>query len=480
MRHFFRFLPAPILQSLTYGSAIAITKGFGFLLIPFLTHYLEPADYGRLDILQTLADLLTIVLACGLGDCLFRYAAKDNKELISSLYNISLIITISSIIITQLAAPILLSLLPGDITLLQFRLILLTICFSPSILIPLSWLRLEGHAFKFFKLNVGRTFAQATAVIILLSMGYGLTGVLVGGCLVTIIAFISLFFIMKKNDVTLFRIYRFKKYFHYGSPLILVGLSGFILGSFDRLILANAVGPAEMAIYALAAKFALVTALLVQPFDMWWTPIRFKTLKEENGKHKCAQMIRFGIYYTLLMAAGVTSIAPILLTIVVPESYHGAIQYIPYLSGLMAIHLSTNILNLGCYAGKTTKAPMIIDMISAAIALTGYLTLIPIFEIMGAVYATSIALSFRLITTIIVSQKSHLLPLRLFILLPSLIPLSLFIVFSSNINSELFTVITGSLLGLISIAIAIHHKVIDLPTQWKNFVVTKVRKLVST
>ena len=61
-------------QSLTYGFGLAAGKAVSLLLVPVFTHFLSPADYGRLDVLQTLADLLSIVIAFGLSDTLYRFA----------------------------------------------------------------------------------------------------------------------------------------------------------------------------------------------------------------------------------------------------------------------------------------------------------------------------------------------------------------------------------------------------------------------
>jgi len=464
VKKFLTKLPLPVLQSLIYGIAIALSKGVGFLLIPVLTHYLEPADYGRLDILQTLADLLTIVFACGLGDCLFRFAKdQDNLKLVSSLYSIALIISAVTVVLTQVIAPYVMELLPGSITLVQMRLILLTICLSPSILIPLSWLRLQGKAGEFFKNSVGRTMVQSCLVVLFLTQGNGLTGVLWAGTITSIAATLRLYFLMKNEDVSLFKFTNVSKYFVYGSPLIMVGIAGFILGSFDRLILASVVGPAEMAIYALAAKFALVVALLAQPFDMWWTPVRFKTLKEKNGIQKCANTCRLGIIYITGVAVFVAAVSPVILVYIVPISYHGAAQYIPFLCGLIAVHLITNILNLGCYSAKTTKTPMFIDIFAALLALVGYILLIPTFEIMGTIYATTIALSIRLILMMWVGQKTKFIPYDTKII-SSLVALPvLFLISSTLIENSIFYMIIGFILIAFSIVMVILLDIISIP-----------------
>jgi len=296
-----------------------------------------------------------------------------------------------------------------------------------------------------------------------LTQGNGLTGVLWAGTITSTAATLRLYFLMKNEKVSLFNFTNISKYFVYGGPLIMVGIAGFILGSFDRLILASVVGPAEMAIYALAAKFALVVALLAQPFDMWWTPVRFKTLKEKNGVQKCADTCRLGIVYITGITVFVASLAPVMLVYIVPISYHGAVQYIPFLCGLMAVHLITNILNLGCYSAKTTKSPMFIDIFSALLALIGYMILIPAFDIMGTIYATTIALTIRLTLMVWIGQKTKFIPYNVKTIGSLVILPVLFLISSTWIENNILYMALGFLLMVFSTLLLVYFNVISIP-----------------
>lgn len=305
--------------------------------------------------------------------------------------------------------------------------------------------------------------------IILLTIGFGLNGVLFSSMAITLIAFLVSFRIMVKSGICLFQFSDIKRYLSYGSPLIFVGMAGFVLGSFDRLILAEYIGPADMAIYAVACKFALIVALLAQPFDMWWTPIRFKTLRTKDGSNKCRNTIQLGIIYIMIMAIIVTAASPVILNLIVHESYHKAVEYIPYLCGLMAVHLITNMINLGCYAGKSPKSVMVIDIISAGVAACLYFLFIPQYGAMGAIYASTIALAFRLISTFIASQIEYKIPYRLVEILFCASPPTLFIIFGAQINS-LFVII---ILAIISIALCLSIALITQIVHVSNTIKTR-------
>lgn len=411
-------LPTPVRHSLIYASALAFSKALALIMVPVATNFLTPEDYGRLDVLQTLADLLSIVIGMGLAETLFRFAGSaeddvERKKASANIFGLAICLGTFSLVLGQLLAGQVSMWLPGNIAETEARLILASLSMVGTILVPLSWLRMQGRAWSYFAGTAGRVALQVTIAVPLLFMGFGVTGVLSATLISAIILCLWMIRAQWKDTGISFEFSRFKAYSMYGGPLIFVGISGFILGSFDRWILADAVGTAEMAQYALAAKFGLITAVLIQPFDLWWHPRRFSCIKEENGRMRCASIATIGIAIAIISTLIIAAIGPSMVRILTPETYHQSIVYIPWLAALAALHNANSNLGFGAMSENTTVRPAIIDGLAAGLALLGYLLLIPIFHAWGAIIATSIALSLRLITTYIVSQRALLLPYRL-------------------------------------------------------------------
>jgi O-antigen/teichoic acid export membrane protein len=411
-------VPLALRQSLIYGLALAAVKSVSLLMVPVFTHFLEPADYGRLDILQTLADLFSIVIGVGLADTLFRFAGsaeteKERRASAANLFGFSIIVGIIALIATQISAPVVAALLPGDVSVVQTRLILGTLAMSGISLFLLSWLRMRDKSVLYLSSSLGRVVLQAGGAAMLLWLGMGVTGVLVAGLIAASALALGLSIWCLRHTGISFEAARYKTYLLYGGPLVLTGMAGFILGSFDRWILADAIGPAAMAEYALAAKMALITAFAIQPFDLWWLPNRFKILKSQNGLEKCGRAVGIGVTIAVAAAVGVALGGPAVILLVTPETYHGAVVYVPYLAALAAVHAVTTMFNLGVMSGETTFRPLLIDSTAAAAAVVGYLTLIPAYGGYGAIAATAIALTGRLVVTYRISQKILHIPYRL-------------------------------------------------------------------
>lgn len=408
-------LPAAVQHSLIYAAALALSKGFALIMVPIATHYLTPADYGRLDILQTLADLLSIVIGMGLAETLFRFAGSEadsaqRKTAAANIFGMAICLGALALILSQLFADTIARLLPGDITELEARLILASLSMVGTILVPLAWLRMQEKPWLYLIGTAGRVGLQVTVAVPLLMLGLGVTGVLLATLWSAICLCGYLVWRQLRDTGIRFDFARFKAYGAYGGPLIFVGVAGFILGSFDRWILAGSVGTAEMALYALAAKFGLITAVLIQPFDLWWHARRFSCVKEVGGHARCARIGSMGVVIAFGSALVIAATGPGIVRLLTPESYHASIVYIPWLAALAALHNITSTLNFGAMSQKTTLRPAAIDGVAAGIALAGYLALIPTYHAWGAIMATSLALSVRLLATYYVSQRALHLP----------------------------------------------------------------------
>ena len=456
----FNFIPHSLRQSVLYALALFFSKGIGFLMIPVFTHYLEPADYGRLDVLQTLADLLSIVLIMGLSDALFKFygEAQDEQEkskIAANIFGIALFLCVVSTVLLQCFAPIFSTLLPGDVTLLQTRFILLSLSVSSCLLIPLCWYRMKDDAVSYFSAATGRVVMQAGLSFYFLYAGFGVTGVMAAGAVASLFWAVKTSIDFLRDHGAEFDFEYWKKFLLYGSPLILTGLAGFVLGSFDRWILAEIAGPAVMAKYALAAKFGLLTVLLVQPIDLWWQPKRFEVLNQTGGARRCAKTISIGLVITALSIICITAGAPLVITLMTPVTYHDSIQYVPFLSALAGLHGATMLVNIGIYNVKVTKWPAIIDMSAAAIAFAGYVVLIPHFAAWGAIGATTIALSLRFFATFMLSQRIAPLPYNL----KALSGLLMLIVITIRIFAHGFDLVTHIALGMAWFSVVILYSV---------------------
>lgn len=410
-------LPSGLRNAAAYAAALVAAKTVSFLMIPVFTHFLSPADYGRLDVLQTLADLLSVVIGLGLADTLFRFAGSatsdgDRRYVAGSLYGFALVTGFIFLVLVQSVAPVVHSMLPADVGIVETRIILASLSFSAIILVPLGWLRLTDRAGLYFLGTAGRAVLQASLAATFLMLGLGIMGVLVAG----LIACLSLAGVLSITHVretgTPFRGRAWGGFAKYGGPLVLSGIAAFVIGSCDRWILAASFGPENLAPYAVAAKFAMMTAMLLQPFEMWWFSKRFSVLAVAEGELRSARFAETGLAIICVAILAVSAAGPLIINFMTPVAYHGAIAYLPWMCGLVGLRAATNLVNFGLYTGVTTLRIFYIEAASAGLAIVLFFLIIPQHGAWGAIVATGIVLTVRLLVTYHMAQRKRPMPYR--------------------------------------------------------------------
>lgn len=396
-------------NTLYYAAAIAIGKGISFLMIPIITRQIPIDEYGVLEIIMALCDIGSIMLGLGLAESLYRFAGTassitEKKKVAANLFSLSLYLCIVFIVIGQLLTPYIHSLLPAEIDIINIRIVMVTLALTSCIMIPLSWLRMQDRAALFLALSAGKAVMQTGLILLFLYYDMGITAILLGGLITDLILVGILIYLQWKDTKISFSYQSLYKFVPYSFPLIIAGIAEFFLGSCNRFILAANVSIETLAIYGIAAKFALATALLIEPFNMWWIPRRFQTLSEDNGKIQSAYAVNIGLAYIIAVSLFIAIIGPICVILLTPEPYHAATQYIPIMSFIMGVHYSTNIINIGCYIHKNTILPTAINIFSAVVAITAYMWLIPIYGIEGAIIAALIAYVTRFFIFYFTSQ----------------------------------------------------------------------------
>ncbi len=444
-------IPHSFKEQLTYSAGIVLTKLVAIIMLPVFTHYLSPGDYARLDIIQTLANLTGLVIAFGLADSLFRFAGETSEPVVrrhmaANIFALAVIALFVGTLLTQLLAPFISRLLPGEITLFQTRAILASLSVTACISVPLAWLRMQGRAGLFFIATAVWTVCQAGASAIALFLGYGVDGVLLSGLFCSIVLALVLSIYQYCSTGISFSTSLSFAQARFGGMLVLAGIATFIIESSGRWMLASESGVQVLAEYALAWKVGIMALLFTEPFAMWWLPKRFAVLNEE-GKQQCASTTEVGVVIALVSVVAISCAGPLLVTVLSPKEYHNAIQYIPAFAVLAGIKAVTNLFTTGILTEKKTLWPIYIDSSSAFIALVCNLVFIPYFQAWGAIIALSIAFITRLFLYLIIGQGVNFIPYQLYrmgllLFITMIVPLV-----ACQAESPIITMLLGTLGG---------------------------------
>jgi len=412
-------------QSALYGLSIFLMKGISLVMLPVYTSYIIPSDYGRLEVLVVFSNIVSIILGFGLVEALYRFVGladglEQKKRHAAECLFIASIITAISYTIFHFYSKELLTFLPGNISENELYLLGIALSFGGLINIPLAWLRITERAGLFFTISMLKVILQVSLTFYWLIDGWGITSILASGAVSSVIVAIILCFIQLKETKILFSIKHIKSIVIYAGPIFIGGAATFTLSGMDRWLLADHFGATEIAAYAIAIKFALVPALLIQPFTLWWFPKRFSVLKEHDGKNINAHFAIVGAIISVLICGVLGLLGPLLIKYLTPVAYHSAIVILPWLLLCTLLKMLSDLLNLGCFVEKSSKVQMNINLVASAVGGLLLILLVPVFRVNGALIALIVAGVIRLVLFYYFSQKKIYLPYKFGYLYPAI------------------------------------------------------------
>lgn len=412
-------------QTALYGLSIFLMKGISLIMLPIYTSYLQPADYGRLEVLVVFSNMISIVLGFGLVEALYRFVGladgidKKQRHAAECLF-VAAIIAIISYAIFHFYANALLPYLPTGITENELYLLGVALSVGGLINIPLAWLRITERAALFFTISMVKVLLQVGLTFYWLVNGWGITSILAAGAVSAVIVAIILCVIQVKETNISFSTKNLKSIIYYAGPIFIGGAATFTLSGMDRWLLAEHFGATEIAAYAIAIKFALVPTLLIQPFTLWWFPKRFSVLKKHDGKNINAHFSVLGAIISVLICGGLGLLGPLLIQHLTPTEYHGAITILPWLLLCTLLKMLSDLLNLGCFVEKSSQQQMNINLIACGFGGLLLIMLVPLFKVEGALFALITANAIRMALFYHFSQKKIYLPYKFGYLYPAI------------------------------------------------------------
>ncbi len=410
-----RRLPQAMQDAAWYGASLGWTKALAMLTLPFLTAYLMPADFARIELLSSAAEIAALFACAGLVDTAYRFAGAGGEaggRAAGEILGLALVLAATGLGLTWLLAPHIAAHMPLAVRPREILLLGIAVSLESLIAVPMAMLRITGRAGRYALTASARATLQSGLVVVLLVSGFGVAGVLGAGAIAAVSAAVVLTAAQRRETGLRVQPAQWGRLLAYGVPLIGSGLASFVLGTADRWLLAGHVSAQSLGHYALAAKISLIAALLTQPFELWWYPRRLAVLAAAGGAARSARIASAGLVLTMLAAAATACAGPILIRALTPVSYHAAIIYVPLLAACLALQSAGSLVNVGCYARRTGMVPMAINGAAAVVALAGYVLFIPHHGIDGAIGATLAAQSVRLVLFYGVAQRLVALPWR--------------------------------------------------------------------
>lgn len=405
-----------IKQSIIYLTASLASKAVPFLLLPILTVYLTPSEFGYIALFQvlfTVSQALYGGINVNISRTYFTFTENRYRTYLSAVLFVMLVQSLLILVIYPISY---FSFPPIAFLQLESVIWFPVVCaLGMSYQIYLTELRTKSKATQFAYLEFGLAgIGLGLSLYLIMQVELGWLGRLIGILLPLAIfgsgALIKL--IKSAHYEAKFFWHDVKDTFTVSFPLVPHVIAATALSSMDRIFIEQMLGIEKVGIYTVGYQFGMVVMLFTDAFLKAWQPWFFKTLHSDNPTAKSA-VVRYTYYYLIVLSVGAFCyglIASWLVPFVIGEQFHSATSVIlPVCLGYVAFGAYQIFFPYLVHAKKTIYLVAITPVAALVNGLLNYWA-IPIYGIEGAAYATIGAYIISAILVFVISTKLVQMP----------------------------------------------------------------------
>jgi O-antigen/teichoic acid export membrane protein len=400
-----------------YTLSSLISRAVPFFMLPIMTKYLSPEQYGVVATVMVLVTLISSPLFVGIHSYIniefFILGQKKHLQLVSTLLRIPvmLVFPITAIFYVYLniggetwSIPNAWFICIPLLALMTFFYRIVTVLF-----------RVKEQANYYGIVEVLYSVSQVgLALLFVVAWSKGLDGRLWS-------IFLSSFFINALAIYILFKQGYLTNGFHksvikgslkYGLGIIPHELGSQLNRMVDRLFIVSLLGASAVGTYAVAAQIASIGLVALSVFNLAWQPYVFKCLSQEKKGTKLhlvrlswMVMLAFGVLFMLL-----NYITPYIYQYFIALPYHSAIGYVQWLLlGFFFLAIYMLFCDYIFYVKKTYLLS-IVTSVNVALTLAFNYIFIVQYGAIGATYAFALSSAFACLMVIVISTSVHPMP----------------------------------------------------------------------
>ena len=396
-----------------YGLGAILLQAVGLILLPIHTRYLAPADFGFLQILFRIGDVLNIVLMFqGIGLATLNFFKLPDHEAgerhIAASASLFLVVVgcggmvLATLCVNPLA--LFLDLQGREPTLLLGIGCVLTQGF---IVMPLTLMQARLESGWYVAAMFGIALSRCLLTLLLVVWGgWGLVGVLLAFGLSH--ALFGIGFSLRETLRTSFRpqwtqvvaIARF------ALPFLPTGLCFFVIESGDQVLLSRFQGNDEVGFYGLGNQVArLATLFVIVPVFKVWQTWRYRAYESERRADLFGEALTRIAFVYAFAALGLLVLRDFVVLLLGSATYEPSRTVI---GPLLLAHLfmgAAKFFDAPFHICSRTDLKPWIALASSCVIMTLYLAWIPAYGRLGAAYATLWGMLFHAAATYWVAQR---------------------------------------------------------------------------
>jgi O-antigen/teichoic acid export membrane protein len=404
-------------DAMAYGLGKGIKKFLGFLLLPFYTRALTPADYGILDTLGTFVFFIAVFLNMGLDSAsgFYYFQPKEEKEkgkILFTVFILRLVTIIPAVILSFFASNISEFLFKTD----EYTNVVLVTC----LLLPLNVItseqeliyRFNRKPWKYNLLTILRAVVNIGAgVALVVNLKWGVFGAQLASFLSSVVVVVFSFLFYTRSKYT----YQFsfvwaKKMVGYGFPLVLAGIAVWVYSVSDRYFLLYYKNLEDIGYYSIGSTFSQPLGLINTAVQMSWGVLFYEIYNREGSekaesKNAITVLVKYYVILGCILSLFLSVFAFEIVDLVTTPAYLPGIIVIPLLLFSAIIAQLIEIVGVGITLSEKTIYFTYILIISALVNFGLNFIFVPLLSYYGAAITTVISYIVNLLLTYKIAQR---------------------------------------------------------------------------
>lgn len=407
-----------IRNSIIFTLLELINKAVPFLLLPILTRYLSPDDYGVIASFTALVSFLGIFIGLSAHGAIDANYFKLKKEQVG-IYIFNVLVVLLSITVIALVTIIIYNdLIMNKLNIpLEWQIVSIFVAVSQFItIINLSLWIIEQKPVPYGVYQLFQTiFITSVSIVLVVGFSFDWSGNLLAISIGSLLsAFISLFFLKQKGYLIL-KVNKeyLNDFLKFGIPMVPHQVSGWIRSQADKVIVVSILGTAMTGLFVVGQQVGMVMSIFMSSLNKALYPFLYKKLNQEMTEIDKRNIVKTTYFIGfLIIIAALTLI--MLIEIIYPYLFNATFQNSLFVTQLMIIGylfegLYYLIVNYFFYFKQTAKLAKITFSISM-VHICFSIFLVNLYGIVGAAYALIISGVLQFVFVWYLSNKIYPMP----------------------------------------------------------------------
>lgn len=401
-----------LISFFSYGLTSALSKFIGVLLLPIYTRYYSNADYGVIDMIQTIITIVMVFGTLQLETSLQRYyyevEEKDRKTIASTILIFTSVISLLLTVIIQLFASGI-SLLCFDTEAYASSLIVAAITIPLTTISVVSFIiiRYMKKPLFFAGITLLQVIVTALSTLYFIHIDVGVLAVFYGQGLGYLVLVIIQFIYLRNFYSYSFNINFLKKMLAFALPQFPARLGSVASSYLNRFVMLGVLSISAIGIYSVALKCASAISILQAAFIMSWFPFFYEKLKEPNHKELFKSFFTYICVGVGIVVAFMCLFAKEIITIIASTDFFEAYRLVGGLSLYLSLFIVKEYIDMGPRITKRTSYISYTYVITAIINFVLLYYFTPLTGLEGVVWSMVFTNIFLIVMSWWISERLY-------------------------------------------------------------------------